>query len=82
MVKFTSNYQVEYPNQNQCQYDINKYESCFDKQNVSRKLSRMTDGMNTSENGLKINNWERFQNWLYCICVVTFDLELGQALEV
>ena len=26
--------------------------------------------------------WDRFQNWLHCVCVVTFDLELGQAMEV
>ena len=26
--------------------------------------------------------WDRFQNWIHCICVVTFDLELGQAMEV
>lgn len=26
--------------------------------------------------------WEYFTNWIHCICVVTFDLELGQALEV
>lgn len=26
--------------------------------------------------------WQRFHNWIHCICVVTFDLELGQALEV
>ncbi|XP_012277612.1 protein DENND6A [Orussus abietinus] len=25
--------------------------------------------------------WERISNWLHCICVVTFDLELGQAIE-
>ncbi|XP_065166347.1 protein DENND6B [Atheta coriaria] len=25
--------------------------------------------------------WEQFANWIHCICVVTFDLELGQALE-
>lgn len=25
--------------------------------------------------------WERFTQWIHCICVVTFDLELGQALE-
>ncbi|XP_017768468.1 PREDICTED: protein DENND6B isoform X2 [Nicrophorus vespilloides] len=25
--------------------------------------------------------WEKFSNWIHCICVVTFDLELGQALE-
>ena len=27
-------------------------------------------------------SYERFYHWLSCICVVTFDLELGQALEV
>uniref|UniRef100_A0A914W5L8 UDENN domain-containing protein n=1 Tax=Plectus sambesii TaxID=2011161 RepID=A0A914W5L8_9BILA len=26
--------------------------------------------------------WDKFSNWVHCICVVTFDLELGQALEV
>ena len=26
--------------------------------------------------------WERFSHWIHCICIVTFDLELGQALEV
>jgi len=26
--------------------------------------------------------WERFNNWVHCICIVTFDLELGQAIEV
>lgn len=24
----------------------------------------------------------RLSQWIHCICVVTFDLELGQALEV
>lgn len=27
-------------------------------------------------------DWEAFYNWACCVCVVTFDLELGQALEV
>ena len=25
---------------------------------------------------------EVFDNWLHCICIVTFDLELGQVIEV
>lgn len=29
----------------------------------------------------KDNNWQRFREWLHCICVVTFDLEIGQAME-
>jgi len=28
------------------------------------------------------NLWEKFHRWISCVCVVTFDLELGQALEV
>ena len=27
-------------------------------------------------------NWESFSHWACCACVVTFDLELGQAMEV
>ncbi|XP_055040789.1 DENN/MADD domain containing 6Aa isoform X2 [Misgurnus anguillicaudatus] len=26
--------------------------------------------------------WDRFSAWIHCICVVGFDLELGQAVEV
>ena len=26
--------------------------------------------------------WAQFLSWLECVCVVTFDLELGQAIEV
>lgn len=26
--------------------------------------------------------WESLDNWIHCICIVTFDLELGQAVEV
>lgn len=26
--------------------------------------------------------WERFSRWLHCVCIVVFDLELGQAIEV
>lgn len=25
--------------------------------------------------------WDRFTEWLYAICLVTFDIEIGQALE-
>lgn len=27
-------------------------------------------------------SWKRLSEWIHCICVVTFDLELGQAMEV
>ena len=26
--------------------------------------------------------WDKYSNWLHCACIVTFDLELGQAMEV
>lgn len=32
--------------------------------------------------GQRTPNWELFNNWVHCICIVTFDLELGQAIEV
>lgn len=52
-------------------------------ENVDWNKSNMTDGgNNVYENELKDNSWDGFHNWLYCVCVVTFDLELGQALEV
>ena len=28
------------------------------------------------------STWPRLHQWVSCICVVTFDLELGQAIEV
>lgn len=32
--------------------------------------------------GLRESKWKRFSEWIHCICVITFDLELGQAMEV
>ncbi|XP_072027422.1 protein DENND6A-like isoform X2 [Amphiura filiformis] len=49
----------------------------------SLRPSSFTDGIN-SEKGIRsqtILPWDKFSNWLHSICVVTFDLELGQALE-
>ncbi|CAB3406915.1 unnamed protein product [Caenorhabditis bovis] len=34
------------------------------------------------EDTAEVEPWDRFRDWLHSICVVTFDLELGQALEV
>lgn len=44
----------------------------------------MSDSGDHSRNERKLEEctWENFSNWIHCICVVTFDLELGQALEV
>lgn len=36
----------------------------------------------TTETPPTINDWSIFSEWVHCMCVVTFDLELGQAIEV
>lgn len=58
-----------------------------------RKLSNISNKHNSEETRtlhLQLPNkssprtpdWEQFSNWVHCICIVTFDLELGQAIEV
>ncbi|CAK5080905.1 unnamed protein product [Meloidogyne enterolobii] len=34
------------------------------------------------ENDCEQLYWKRFKKWMHCFCVVTFDLELGQTIEV
>ncbi|XP_052892581.1 protein DENND6A [Anopheles moucheti] len=55
------------------------------------KEQRKRKEMNTSvidrqqeleADGIAVGTWDRFSEWLHCICVVTFDLELGQAMEL
>lgn len=36
----------------------------------------------TKQDELHSKAWQRLSEWIHCICVVTFDLELGQAMEV
>lgn len=40
------------------------------------------DGPGDGESEQLLLPWDRFSAWLHCICVVGFDLELGQAVEV
>ncbi|CAG0892421.1 unnamed protein product [Darwinula stevensoni] len=35
-----------------------------------------------SSEGKQVLPWDQFSNWFHCICIVTFDLEIGQALEM
>lgn len=46
------------------------------------KISLDKRAMEESPKSPTILPWDRFSNWLHCVCVVTFDLELGQAMEV
>lgn len=41
----------------------------------------MSDGTNVT-NGFEQPISKNFNKWLHCICIVNFDLEIGQALEV
>lgn len=34
------------------------------------------------DDGRGLLRWDGFSAWLHCVCVVGFDLELGQAVEV
>jgi len=43
-------------------------------------LHLTSDAINGDAESVQIP-WSQFSEWLHCICVVTFDLELGQALE-
>ena len=34
------------------------------------------------EKPVRNGQWNSLNHWVSCVCVVTFDLELGQAIEV
>lgn len=42
----------------------------------------LTKNNGASQETLQPKEWQRLSEWIHCICVVTFDLELGQAMEV
>ncbi|XP_064632620.1 protein DENND6B-like isoform X2 [Lineus longissimus] len=51
-----------------------------EEENINKLLeSGLSDLLSTTETILP---WDRFSSWLHCACVVTFDLELGQAMEI
>ena len=37
---------------------------------------------NIREKPVRNGQWNNLNHWVSCVCVVTFDLELGQAIEV
>lgn len=44
--------------------------------------SQLTETEKAAKNTNSPLPWARFSSWLECVCVVTFDLELGQAIEL
>ncbi|XP_049805952.1 protein DENND6B [Schistocerca nitens] len=55
-------------------------EENFIKDNDVPQLEEYDTGRTTP--AAAVLPWDRFSRWIHCICVVTFDLELGQALEI
>ncbi len=51
-----------------------------DEEDIRFSLDKMA--LDESQKSPTLLPWDQFSNWLHCACVVTFDLELGQAMEV
>ena len=53
-------------------------------QEESSLLPEPSDLYNGDDSSLNstLSPWERFADWIHCFCVVTFDLEIGQMIEV
>lgn len=49
---------------------------------TSGDTSPIYSSLQSDKQDVSVLPWDRFSRWVYCICVVTFDLELGQAMEV
>lgn len=47
----------------------------------SSSFSKKEEHSSTDDGGNQRNKWEYLKKWIHCICVVAFDLELGQAIE-
>lgn len=45
----------------------------------NNECSRVTSEIDICDND--INHWSNFSQWIHCMCVITFDLNIGQALE-
>lgn len=55
----------------------------FQEQDVSiSPAEELSIGPEEEDSDPVLLPWDRFSAWLHCICVVGFDLELGQAVEV
>lgn len=49
---------------------------------LDQRSLKCLNKLNSSPLSPTVLPWDTFSQWIYCICVVTFDLELGQAMEV
>lgn len=59
--------------------------SCFANEELLREeIQRLSLSSSSSlhAQSSSVLPWDKFAEWLTCVCVVTFDLELGQAMEL
>lgn len=59
--------------------DAEKYEEDIKEQEMAVEKLAIQATLDLDE---KAGSWDRFSEWIHCICIVTFDLELGQAMEL
>lgn len=59
-------------------------DSYFQSDQAASILTEATESFNTDDSSLSASvlPWERLAEWIHCFCVVTFDLEIGQMIEV
>lgn len=54
------------------------------QRDTSTILADPADLYNSDDSSLNTSllPWDRLADWIHCFCVVTFDLEIGQMIEV
>ena len=54
-------------------------DSYFQQETTSEEEASFQNDLSKEEDAAA---WDRLSDWLHCVCVVTFDLEIGQMIEV
>ena len=50
--------------------------------NKNMAAMREEEDLSSSSTEAYVLPWDHFRRWITCFCVVTFDIEVGQAMEV
>lgn len=84
---FLSDYEEVYASKvdlNNGEDQLQFVDSYFQSEQASSILTDTSETFNTDDSGLNTNvlPWDRLSEWIHCFCVVTFDLEIGQMIEV
>ena len=49
---------------------------------IKRRMSIVEDIVDDMNRQHTLLPWDRFKQWVYCIAIVTFDIELGQTIHI